>query len=183
MNTAAIIAAVAAVLAALVTAVNTYMVRRLDNRLTKARRTTDFISAKLQQLYLPVSMSLKATKILFDRYFEVDDDAEKACIEHAWKEHNSLVKERMMTGWMYLDPDAPKDEINELLEHLIQWETVYRLKYDLHVYDGPVFAGTRRFGFRRFPAHIDDYFHKRADELSTELHERIAGTQLPSLAS
>lgn len=85
-----------------------------------------------------------------------------------------------MNASIYIEPDAPEARIEQLLEHLVQWEIVYKLKYEYKVYEGPVFAGIDKFGFRGFPKKketdnegIDEYFRRKVKELKTRHHERL----------
>lgn len=119
-------------------------------------------------------MHLATTKKLFDRYFKAGKD-EKTAIEHELRLHNATVRDCLMASSIYLEADAPKEMINELLEHLIQWEIVYKLKYEYKVYDGPVFAGIKEFGFCGFPdMDVDGYFKGKVDELKERYQCRFS---------
>jgi hypothetical protein len=91
-------------------------------------------------------------------------------IEHALREHNKVIVESLLTFSMYLDPSATENVKIALLEHLLQWESVYKLKYEYGHYTGPVWDGIRHFGYRRFPEEAADHFHKRAIEIREELY-------------
>lgn len=141
--------------------------------------SAEFLAAKLDRFYLPIAMHLSTTKKLFDRFFAAGE-AEKRAIEHELREHNSKVRESLMNASIYIEPDAPEARIEQLLEHLVQWEIVYKLKYEYKVYEGPVFAGIDKFGFRGFPKKeekdnegIDEYFRRKVKELKTRHHERL----------
>ena len=139
-----------------------------------SQESEGFIAEQLDHLYLPVAMRLAATKVLFDRYFESSTaDAEKEAIEHELRIHNAEIRDRLMLELKYLEPDAPTELTVELLEHLIQWETVYKLKYEYRVYEGPVFAGIDEFGFRGFPQGADVYFNTKMKELRERRHQRV----------
>jgi hypothetical protein len=49
------------------------------------------------------------------------------------------------------------------------------LKYEYKVYEGPVFAGIERFGFRGFPRDedVDGYFSCKMKELKERHHQRL----------
>jgi hypothetical protein len=174
---AAIVAAVAAVVGAVVSAIENRSLQRLQERFVQRQESAQFLRDKISKLYMPVSMHLQITKQLFDRYFESTiTEEEKLAIEHAMREHNRAVREALISEFVYLEPDAPAAASTELLEHLTQWETVYRLKYESRTYDGPVFAGIRQFGFRGFPSGADTYFARRTEELRALLHQQTTPT-------
>lgn len=154
--------------------------RKLEAKLRESREATEFIGEKLRNLYVPVTMHLTVTKALFERYREDPSDQEKRAIEHEQQRHNAEVRDRLLEYSDYLEPASRDDSVNidelttELLEHLIQWETVYKLKYEYEVYDGPVFAGIGRFGVRGFPQGVDEYFTETTQQLRRELHEQLS---------
>lgn len=179
---AAGVAAFAALVAAGIAAVTALYVRRRDRQLLKAQQSTDFLQAQLDNIYLPVAISLSITNQLFDRYFQsTTTDSEKEVIEHAWKLHNSEAFERLTRYQVYMDPGGPTKDVDDLIEHLQQWDSVYRLKYTEGTYSGPVFAGIRQFGFKGFPRPdretpprqaLDVYFKQKAELLRNEIHRR-----------
>ena len=78
---------------------------------------------------------------------------------------------------MFLEPDpetpgGTNELAIQLLEHLIQWETVFDLKYEHEVYDGPVYAGIDLFGANEFPQGANKYFIDKMRHLRQELHNR-----------
>ena len=168
----AILGAVGAIAAASMSMMAQRSVRKLQERFEAHRQATTFLSDQLSKLYLPVSMHLRATRALSDTHYDADD-ATKIGIEHALREHNDTIVERLLNWSMYLDPSAPDSVTIDLLEHLLQWESVYKLKYDYKRYDGPIWDGMRRFGYRQFPDDAGDYFHKTATEIRKELHTRL----------
>jgi len=170
---AAIIAAAAAVSATVVTAVANRSLRRLRERFTRHQESVQFLQDKISRLYVPMAIHLRITKQLFLRYTAgVTTEHEKTLIEHALREFNGTVRETLVAGFHYLEPDAPREATTDLLEHLIQWENVYKLKYESKTYDGAVFAGIAPFGYRGFPQGADQYFVERAEELRELLHAR-----------
>lgn len=151
-------------------------VSRFEAETARARASAEFVADQLTELYVPVRMHLSVTRKLFDRYFEpTTSDEEKAAIKHEWRVHNTAVREALMSSALYLEP-APEGGVDAdslvhaLLEHLTQWETVYKLKYDYGVHAGPVFAGISEFGFRRFPDGVDAYFEAAEAKLRARLH-------------
>jgi hypothetical protein len=122
-------------------------------------------------------MRLSATGKLFDRYFEAAEDGKVAvAIEHEMRIHNTAIRELLMNAALYLDDDSPDGMMDKLLEHLIQWDIVYKLKYEYKVYDGHVFAGIVQFGFRGFPRELnpDRYFSDKGKQLKTQHARRMA---------
>lgn len=178
------VAAVAAVVAAGIATITSLYVRRRDQQFLKLKQSTEFLQAQLDNLYMPVAVGLSNTNRLFARYFQDDTtDSEKEIIEHAWELFNSEIFECLTRSWVYLDPDGPSGDIDDLIEHLQQWKSVYRLKYDKGTYSGPVFAGIQQFGFKGFPRPdyespprqaLDVYFKQRAEALRDEIHRRLA---------
>ncbi len=176
----AIIAAVASAVAAFISYMESQSVTRMQESFEQARESAEFLEAQINEFYLPMTMNLVVTKGLFDRYTEPNiTDAEKSAIELLMQEHNTRMRERLMTGSVYLEPDAPEEVYKDLLLHLIQWETIYQLKYTYKVYDGWLFAGIKEFGFRRFPQKVpgyesvDDYYQKATARLRRKLHTRF----------
>jgi hypothetical protein len=177
----AFIAAAAAIVSAVVSYVGARDVKNIEVRQALEREGAGFIAERLTKLYVPVTMHLAATKVLFNRYFEVSTTAqEKVAIEHELRFHNKEIRDRLMQWSVYVELHpkecgskvAPDDLMRQLLEHLIQWETVYRLKYEYKVYKGPVFAGIKDFGFRGFPTGVDEYFQCTERVLREQMHTR-----------
>ncbi len=181
MDIATLLAASLGFVAAVVATIISLYIKRSDQAIAKRQRTTDFLKDQLDYLYLSVSNNLAITKQLFDRYSQADDDEEEM-IEHAWMIQNSSVLESLTKYQIYLDPDAPKPDIDQLIRHLVQWELVYRLKYEKGTYTGHVFAGIGKFGGVKFPRpeeevpareSLDGYFGRRSEELRKEIHSRL----------
>lgn len=180
MLTAAI-AALAAIASAVVSTMGARDIRRMEATQALEREGAAFLSERLTKLYIPVTMHLAATKVLINRYFEPSTTAqEKVAIEREMRLHNKEIRERLMQWSAYIEsrPNqckssiTPDDLMRQLLEHLIQWETVYRLKYEYKVYKGPVFAGIQEFGFRGFPKGVDEYFQCTERVLRDQMHAR-----------
>ena len=170
---AAIIAAVAAVSSTVVSAMTSRSIRRREELFAMRQESGEFLREKISKLYMPVAMRIRVTGQLFDRFFaSTTTSEEKTAIEHAMREYNKAIQETLMAEFAYLEPDAPKEATTDLMQHLIQWENVYRLKYEYGVYDGPVFAGIKRFGYQSFPPGADEYFIRRTEELRDLLHTR-----------
>lgn len=170
---------IGAAFAALFSFTSQKRLKRLESELKQRAESADFLAAKLDKFYLPMSMHLRANDKLFKRFFKAGGK-EKEAIEHEWREHNSKVREYLMNSAIYVEPDAPEADLDALLEHLIQWDIVYKLKYEHEVYDGPVFAGIEDFGFRGFPRkkpdegeNIDEYFRRKVNELRSRHHQRL----------
>lgn len=168
----AILGIIGALAAATMSAVTQRNVKQLEERFQKHQQVTAFLSDQLSKLYLPVSMHLRATRALANTHYEADKTT-KTEIEHALSEHNKVIVEHLMTNLMYLDPSAPEVVTTELLEHLLQWENVYKLKYEHKLHTGPIWDGIRNLGYRQFPEEAADHFHKRAREIREELHDRL----------
>jgi hypothetical protein len=177
---------IAALFATIFSFVSQKKIKLIEAESRQQAESAEFLAAKLDKLYLPVSMHLSTTKKLFDRFFEADN-AEQIAIERELRTHNTEVRKLLMSASMYLEPDAPEANLKALLEHLIQWDIVYKLKYEYKVYDGPVFAGIEKFGFRGFPGKerkkgeapredegIDHYFDRKVRELRSKHHGRLA---------
>jgi hypothetical protein len=114
---------------AVVSYVGTRDIRRLEARQALERQGAEFIAERLTKLYVPVTMHLAATKVLFTRYFEASTTAqEKVAIEHELRFHNKEIRERLMQWSVYVESRpkecgselAPDDLMRQLLGHLIQ---------------------------------------------------------------
>lgn len=177
----AVIAATAALGSMIVSVYSAHSIRELEEKYTQRRESAEFIAERLNNLYVPVRMHLACTKRLFERFFEeTTTDNEKTAIEHELRLHNTEVRDRLMKWSVYIEPESvaditsnPDELVQNLLEHLIQWETVYKLKYEYKVYDGPVFAGISSFGFRGFPKGVDEYFARTEVMLRKRMHDRL----------
>ena len=171
----AIVALTASIFAAVITVSGEKRLRLLEEQLKQQERISEFEEEKLTQLYLPITMHLMATGSLFKRYFKAGED-EKIAIEHEMRIHNTAIRELLINAALYLDDDSPDEMVDKLLEHLIQWEIVYKLKYEYKVYAGPVFAGIDQFGFRGFPKELnpDRYFGDKVKQLKAQHAKRLA---------
>ena len=175
---AAFIAAAAALFAAYITWRANKSIKLLEQKIKRQEESASHIELQLNRLYLPVSMNLASTEKLFHRYPNASDE-EKVAIEHEFKKHNTIVKDCLMNSSIYLFSDAPFQQIDDLLEHLHQWEIVYKLKYEYKVYKGPVFAGIKEFGFAGFPKDknkpsIDKYFMQAVRQLRSLHHDNLS---------
>lgn len=171
----AMIALAASIIAAVIALYGGKRLRLLEQQLKQQERIFQFEEEKLTQLYLPITLHLLATGSLFKRYFKAGED-EKIAIEHEMRIHNTAIRELLMNAALYLDDDSPDGMVDKLLEHLIQWEIVYKLKYEYKVYTGPVFAGIDQFGFRGFPRDLnpDQYFSNKVEQLKIQHARRMA---------
>ena len=181
----AVIAAMAAFGSIIISVYSARSIRELEEKYAQRRESAEFIAERLNNLYVPLRMHLACTKRLFKRYFEEKtSDEEKTAIEHELRLHNTEVRDRLMKWSVYIEPESgadlqrdPDELVLNLLEHLIQWETVYKLKYEYKVYDGPVFAGIEKFGFRGFPDGVDKYFAQTEVMLRKRMHDRLRETR------
>ena len=171
---ASVVALVASISAAVISIWGKRSYTRLEQKIARERESAEFIAEKLTKFYLPMLMHLASTKKLFDRFLKAESD-ERSAIEHELRGHNGTIRETLMKSSIHLEKDAPEDMVERLLEHLIQWEIVYKLKYIYKVYDGPVFAGIEKFGFCDFPTdlRLDQYFKRKVEELRGRYHERL----------
>lgn len=169
----AIISAATAIVAAIVSAAAQRGVKRVEQRFEDDKRSFTFRSDQLARLYLPVSMHLQATRALATTHYKADAATRKE-IEHALHEHHKLIVECLMTSSMYLEPGAPDAASVGLLGHLLQWETLHKLKYQ----SKPAFSVTiweeiRRLGYNSFPDQAAEHFHTTAARIRTELHGEL----------
>lgn len=169
----AIIALIASVFATVTTVVSQRNIKILERKIRRQEESDQFIAQKLEKFYLPVQLQLATTKKLFDRFF-IAGEQEKEAIEHELLLHNSKIRDCLMSSSIFLEDDIPPGMIDALLEHLIQWEIVYKLKYEYKVYEGPVFAGIKEFGFCGFPQmDVDGYFKRKVSILKEKHHQRF----------
>lgn len=183
----AIIAAVAAIFASVLSYLSNSKVVMLSNKYLKEREVAQYREKQISKLYFPMHVNLTASNALFKRYFEKSTlDEEKTIIEHSWKRHNDNIFKLLMENSVYLDLDAPAEIMEALPEHIIQWNSVYEMKYTDKTYDGPVFAGIKKFGYRKFPKGrkvyfnqvtsskgIDGYFHDKIKELRKNVYASL----------
>ena len=170
---AAVIAAFAAVVAAIVAVAGQRSAHRLETAFRERQESGAFLEQKLARFYAPMATHLAVTQKLFHRFGEADT-AERTAIEHELRNHNRQIVKTLVDAGMYLEPDAPEGLADQLLEHLMQWEIVYKLKYEHQVYQGPVFAGIAQFGFRAHPGAVaDEYFSRSVKELRRRHHDRL----------
>jgi hypothetical protein len=143
---AAAVAAAAAIFAAGVTAYSTVQLKAREEAFTDRQRAVDFLGERLTKLYVPVSMHLAATDVLFKRFNEPNTSrAERTAIEHEMHDHNSAVLKTLMESSVYTEPADTAGACNvdtmitDLIDHLIQWETVYSLQVRASCLYGPCF--------------------------------------------
>jgi hypothetical protein len=137
-----------------------------------------FLEARLNRLYVPVTMHLAVTKAFFDRYPDASA-AEVPLLESAWRDHNRAIRELVTESSAYVTPVGAQTTqcvdsmITQLLTHLAQWDVVYRLKHEAKTYSGAVYAGIKEFGYLGFPrgsCGADSVFFGGLKELRARLH-------------
>jgi hypothetical protein len=137
-----------------------------------------FLEARLNKLYVPVTMHLAVTQGFFDRYPSASP-AEGLLLESAWREHNRAIRQLVTEASAYITPTGAQTTqcvdsmITHLLTHLAQWDVVYRLKHEARAYRGPVYVGIKEFGylgFPRGPCGADSVFFGGLRELRARLH-------------
>jgi len=102
------------------------------------------------------------------------DKATRQQIEHALHEHNRAVVDCLLASSMYLEPDAPEAATIELLEHLLQWENLYKLKYQGNpTFDVSIWDEIRRLGYTQFPDGAAEHFHDTARNIRMNLHKQL----------
>jgi hypothetical protein len=172
---AAIISAAAAVIAVVVSALAQRSAKRVERQLEGAKRSLAFRTDQLAKLYLPVSMHLRATRALATTHYQADDATQQE-VEHALHEHNKAIIDCLLNSSMYLEPDVPHSASIELLEHLLQWETLYKLKYQEEpAFTHPIWDEIRRLGYTKFPESAAEHFHTTATRIRSDLHRELRG--------
>jgi hypothetical protein len=174
----AIISAATAVTAAIVSAGAQRAVKRIEQRFEGSKRSLAFRSDQMAKLYLPVSMHLRATRALATTHYNAGTETRQE-IEHALHEHNRAIVECLINASMYLEPEAPDAASVELLEHLLQWETLYKLKYQSQpAFADPIWSEIRRLGYTKFPEDAAEHFHVTAARIRRELHDELKAGQV-----
>jgi len=178
---AAVVAAAAALAAAGITAYSSLELKNREELFANRQHAAEFLEQRLTKLYIPVSMHLAVTNALFTRFMELNtSDKEKTAIEHELHDHNSAILKTLLESSVYTESSSAAGGcdidamITQLTEHLVQWETVYNLKYEHRAYTGPVFAGISEFGFRGFPqgtCGADTHFRETTLRLRRALHD------------
>ena len=170
---AAVIGAAAALTAALISAAVQRSVKRIEQRFQGTSRSLAFQTEQLSKLYLPVSMHLRATRALATTHYGADE-ATRREIEHALHEHNRAIVECLLNVSMYLEPSAPVAASTDLLVHLLQWETLYKLKYqDKPAFLHPIWEEIRRMGYSKCPEGAAEHFHETASRIRADLHAQL----------
>lgn len=168
----AVVAAMGSLAATLITVRSSRSLRHIEEQFERQQQSAKFLNERLSKLYLPVSMHLSATRVLADTHYGGDEPTIRE-VEHALHQHNRAIIDSLMTWTVYLDPDAPESASTGLLEHLLQWETVYKLKYEHNQWEEPIWDGIRFFQYRGFPDEGAKYFQQRTKELRELLHTQI----------
>ena len=184
---AAIIAAVSGLASSYIATKSSRSLKILEEKFHKEKETNSFREKQLSCLYFPMHVHLTLTQAMFKRFFEKGtSELEKENIEHTWKHYNDKMFSILVESSTYLDLDSPKEVTEELMEHILQWNIVYKMKYVDKIHKGPVFSGTSQFGFRGFPKGkkvysnektgnegVDGYFKDKTNSLRKTLHDRI----------
>lgn len=184
---AALIAAATGIVSSIIAGNANKSVKKLENQFLKENESNTFREKQLSDLYFPMHVHLTITQALFKRFFEKNtSESEKENIEHTWKHHNSEMFNILTKNSGYLDVDAPNEVTQDLVEHILQWNIVYNMKYVDKKHTGPVFSGTSQFGFRGFPKGksvysnsetgsegVDGYFKDKTESLRILLHSKI----------
>jgi hypothetical protein len=169
----AFISAAAAIVAAIVSAAARRDAKRVEQRFEGAKRSLAFRGEQLSKLYLPVSMHLRATRALATIHYD-PDEATRQEVEHALHEHNKVIVDCLLNASMYLEPDAPDAAAIDLLVHLLQWETLYELKYQREsAFTDPIWDEIRRLGYSDFPDTAAEHFHMTASRIRLQMHSEL----------
>jgi hypothetical protein len=176
-----IIPSLVSVIVALLTVEGSLILHRVQEGARREVTSAEFVCQKYVRFFLPMASNLIVTRSLFQRLGALSpSDPEWVAIEHLMSKHNAEIRRLLLAESSYLDPDAPEAVFSELLEHLVQWQIVYQLKYEYKAWNGPVFAGIKKFGWKGFPrtvekfGSVDDFYLTRTRELRREVHEHLA---------
>jgi len=121
---------------------------------------------RLKELYRPMDVMLRASKLAFDRYFSANDE-ERKFIADLWYNYTRDMKTLITkNAHLFLEYELPP-AVDKLLEHI----DAFLFDYDQYKQGKKPhpFPGMRDI---RFPAEINDYFATRSRQLAESLSAR-----------
>lgn len=118
---------------------------------------------RLRELYRPMDITLRASRMAFQRYLQAEHQEQKFIAE-LWSEYNKHMKDLLITNsYLFLEPELPP-EVDKLLEHIDAYLFDYQ-QYKEGKRKHP-FPGERGYPF---PSEINDYFASRSQQLVERL--------------
>jgi len=118
---------------------------------------------QLKELYRPMYIIIKSSKLNFDRYLKANKDEQKN-IADLWLNYNKKIKKIIMDkSYLFIEKKIP-NEINDLLIHIDAYEYAYK-NYKEGKIENP-FPGEKGYSF---PNTVESYFEKNCEKLAEEL--------------
>lgn len=120
---------------------------------------------RLRELYRPMDITLRASKLAFQRYPKAEPEEQKY-IAGLWSEYNKYMKDLLIkNSYLFLEPALPST-VDKLLEHIDVYLFEYK-QYKEGKRSHP-FPGQRGYAF---PSEINDYFASGSRQLVKRLTE------------
>lgn len=118
---------------------------------------------RLRELYRPMDIILRSSKMAFQRYLKADPEEQKF-IAGLWNEYNKSMKDLIIkNSYLFIEPEVPP-VIDKLMEHIDAY------LFDFEQYrQGKIthpFPGKRGYPF---PPEINDYFANSSKMLVKKL--------------
>lgn len=118
---------------------------------------------RLRELYRPMEMTLRASRMAFQRYLRAEHEEQKFIAE-LWSGYNKYMKDLLIkNSYLFLEPELPQ-EVDKLLEHIDAYLFDYQ-QYKEGKRKHP-FPGERGYPF---PSEVNDYFAIRSRQLVERL--------------
>ena len=119
---------------------------------------------RLRSLYRPMDITLRASRMAFQRYLHAEYEEQKFIAE-LWYEYNKRMKNLLIkNSYLFLEPELPST-VDKLLEHIDAYLFEYQ-QYKEGKRKHP-FPGERGYAF---PSEVNDYFAS----CSRQLVERLS---------
>jgi len=135
----------------------------VNRRLKKIIEEEQLNEKRLRDLYRPMDITLRASKMAFQRYIRASDEEQKF-IAKLWYQYNMKMKNLIMkNSYLFIESEVP-DEVDKIIEHIDAFLFDYN-EYVNGKKENP-FPGERGYPF---PEEILDYFYSRSKKLANLL--------------
>jgi hypothetical protein len=135
----------------------------VNDSLRKKMYHHELTEKRLRELYRPMDIILRSSKMAFHRYLKVEPE-EQNFIADLWGEYNRSMKDLIIkNAYLFIEPELPT-EVNKLMEHIDAYLFDYKQYKDGKI-ENP-FPGKRGYPF---PSEINDYFANGSQQLVKKL--------------
>jgi hypothetical protein len=122
---------------------------------------------RLRELYRPMDIILRSSKMAFQRYLKAESE-EQVFIADLWGEYNKAMKDLIIkNAYLFIEPELPP-EISRLMEHIDVYLFDYQ-QYKQGKRENP-FPGERGYPF---PSEINDYFANSSQQLVKKTRDEM----------